>query len=89
MKRALPVALGLALLPTLAWGAKVKVWHHYSSEHHDKAEFKQAVLTTEGTLRLARQVKPLPGIDAAHVWAMESIWHSSFSAEPRGVPSSK
>ena len=24
-----------------------------------------------------------------HVWASESIWHSPFSAEPSGVPSSK
>jgi hypothetical protein len=71
MKRLIAATLTAALvLPGLAWGAKVKVWHHHTAAHHDKARFQQAVLSTEGALRLARQVKPFAGLDAAHVWAV-------------------
>src|SRR5437588_12944020 len=48
--------------------AKVKVWHHHTPAHYDKAQCKQAVISSEGALRLGRQLKPLVGIDAAHVW---------------------
>jgi hypothetical protein len=48
--------------------AKVKVWYHHNPGHHDKAHFKQAVVTSEGALRLSRQLKPLAGIEATHVW---------------------
>jgi hypothetical protein len=66
------------LLCAFAWlvfagpsaGAKVKVWYHANHGHYDKAQFKQAVVTSEGSLRLSRQVKPLAGIQATHVWAM-------------------
>jgi hypothetical protein len=51
-------------------GAKVKVWYHANQGHYDKAQFKQAVVTSEGALRLSRLVKPLAGIQATHVWAM-------------------
>src|SRR5260370_31102332 len=51
-------------------GAKVKVWYHATQGHHDKAQFKQAVVSSEGALRLSRLVKPLAGIQATHVWAM-------------------
>ena len=48
--------------------AKVKVWHQYQQSHFDKAKFKDAVVTSEGVLRLSRLVKPIAGIDAANVW---------------------
>ena len=51
-------------------GAKVKVWYHATQGHHDKAQFKQAVVTSEGALQLSRLVKPFAGIQATHVWAM-------------------
>src|SRR5262249_20897328 len=50
--------------------AKVKVWYHASQGNYDKARFQQAVVTSEGALRLSRLVKPLAGIQATHVWAM-------------------
>src|SRR5260370_2981630 len=56
------------LLPGLARAAKVKVWNHHAAAHYDKAQLQQAVVTSEGVLRLSRQLKPLAGIDAAHVW---------------------
>ena len=54
-------------LPT-ASAAKVKVWHHYAPSHYEKAQLKQAVVSNEGALRLAHQLKPLTGLDATHVW---------------------
>jgi hypothetical protein len=55
------------LLPT-AQAAKVKVWHHHAPAHHDKAQFQQAVVSSEGALRLSRQLKPWAGLEATHVW---------------------
>jgi outer membrane protein assembly factor BamB len=52
------------------WAAKVKVWHQHAPGQYDKAQFKQMVLTNEGVLRLARQLRPLAGIEAAHIWDM-------------------
>lgn len=51
-----------------ASAAKVKVWHQHTHANYDKAKFHQAVVTSEGVLRLSRQVKPLAGLDAANVW---------------------
>src|SRR5581483_10070125 len=48
--------------------ARVKVWHHYQPSHFEKAQFKQAVITSEGALRLSRQLKPLANLDASHIW---------------------
>jgi hypothetical protein len=48
--------------------SKVKVWHHHAAAHYDKAQFKQAVVTSEGGLQLSRQLEPLAGLDATHVW---------------------
>src|SRR5262245_43587010 len=54
-------------LPT-AQAGKVKYWHHHAPAQYDKAQFKQAVITSEGTLKLSRQLKPLAALDATHVW---------------------
>jgi hypothetical protein len=58
----------LLALPPAGHAAKVKVWHHYNLGHYDKAQFKQAVVSSEGALRLARQLKPLANLEATHVW---------------------
>ncbi len=51
-----------------ASAAKVKVWQQNGPKDFDKAKFKQAVVTSEGTLRLSRQLKPFADLDASHVW---------------------
>ena len=43
-------------------------WHQHTPAHYDKAQFKQAVVSSEGAPRLSRQLKPLAGLDATHVW---------------------
>jgi outer membrane protein assembly factor BamB len=63
----------LAILLTIffispADAAKVKVWHPYQQSNYEKAKFKDAVVTSEGVLRLSRLVKPLAGFEAANVW---------------------
>src|SRR5438270_1112095 len=61
-------AAAFVCLPSLSQAAKVKVWHHHTPAHYDKAHLKDAVVSSEGALRLARQLKPLAGLDATHVW---------------------
>jgi hypothetical protein len=58
--------LGVAF--TAAEAGKVKVWHHHLPAHYDKAQLKQAVVSNEGAVRLSRQLRPLAGLDATHVW---------------------
>ncbi len=38
------------------------------TSHYDKAQLQQALISSEGALRLSRQLKPLAGLDATHVW---------------------
>jgi hypothetical protein len=61
-------ALVLLSIPSLAGAAKVKVWHHATPSSYDKAQLRGAVVSSEGAVRLSRQLKPLAGLDATHVW---------------------
>jgi len=64
-------AIGMVLtLPGGGQAAKVKVWHHYAASHYEKARFKHAVITSEGVLKLSRQLRPLAAIQATHVWSV-------------------
>jgi hypothetical protein len=56
----------LAVAPCQA--GKVKVWHHHTPAQYDKAQLKGAVVSSEGAVRLSRQLRPLAGLDATHVW---------------------
>ncbi len=67
MRSSLIVLLFLLISP-YADAAKVKVWHQYQQSHFDKAKFKDAVVTSDGVLRLSRQIRPLPGNEAPNVW---------------------
>ncbi len=53
---------------TLCQASKVKVWYHHAPAHYDKAQLRQTVVSNEGAVRLSRRLRPLPGIDASHVW---------------------
>lgn len=72
MKRTLIICISAVLFGAAAVGAaqaaKVKVWHHSVPSHHDKAQLKNAVVSSEGTIRLSKLLRPLPGVEAAHVW---------------------
>ena len=45
-------------LTNLARG-KVKLWQHHSRSDYEKAKLKNAVVSSEGVVRLARQLRPL------------------------------
>jgi hypothetical protein len=65
----LPFALVFTLVAApFCQGAKVKVWDQHSPSHYEKAQFQQAVVSSEGVVRLGRQLKPFADLDAAHVW---------------------
>ena len=36
-------------------GAKVKVWDQHAPSHYEKAQFQQAVVSSEGIIRLGRR----------------------------------
>jgi hypothetical protein len=75
---ALIVLPTLCVLPAAVHAAKVKVWHHNSPSHYDKAQFKQAVISNEGALRLSRQLKPLATLEATHVWDVVEDKHGNL-----------
>jgi len=70
MLRKLSMVLVAFLVPGLAWAAKTKVWHHHAPSHFEKAILQHTVLTSEGTLRLGRELNPLAGIEVDHIWAL-------------------
>ena len=64
----LAATLCLCFVAASSQAAKVKVWQQNAPAHYDKAQLKNAVISNEGTLRLSRELKPLTGLDATHVW---------------------
>src|SRR5262249_6229600 len=64
-----PFAIALlALAAPFAPAAKVKVWNQATPAHYDKAQLRQAVVSSEGAVRLAKQLKPLAELNVTHVW---------------------
>jgi outer membrane protein assembly factor BamB len=68
--RLLSLVAVMFVSPAPLLAAKVKVWHHHTPAQYEKAQLKQVVVSSEGTLRLSRQLRPLAGLDASHVWDM-------------------
>src|SRR5437667_12805245 len=84
LRSVLPAAVCLFLVGS-SDGAKVKVWYHAGQSHHEKAQLKQAVVTSEGALRLSRQVKAFAGWQATHIWAIgEDRAGNLFAARGNG-----
>jgi sugar lactone lactonase YvrE len=68
-----PLLLATAILVCASLDAragKVKTWHHHRPADQEKAELKQVVVSSEGTLRLSRKLRALARLDATHVWAV-------------------
>jgi len=65
-----PALLLLASTPLFA--SKLKTWQLQSPSAYADARFKNAVMSNQGAIRLARMLKPLaqPRIDATHIWDM-------------------
>lgn len=62
------IVAAMAAFPSLLFAAKVKVWQQHAPTHLAQAQFQGATLSSEGALRLARELHPLAELDAAHVW---------------------
>ena len=58
--------------------ARVKVWHHHSHGHFDKAQFKNTIVTSEGALQLARELKTFAHLDVMHVWDVVEDKHGNL-----------
>jgi hypothetical protein len=70
MKRTFAALAVVLALGATAEASKVKLWHQHTTGHFDKAKFDQAVVRSDGVIRLSRQLKPLANVDAANVWAV-------------------
>jgi hypothetical protein len=66
--RSLLVLSILCLAVPTSEAAKVKVWQQYTQGSFDKAKFSNAVVTSEGVLRLSREVKAFANLDVSNVW---------------------
>jgi hypothetical protein len=62
------VLFSFLLVASSGHAAKVRVWHHHSPADFEKARLQHTVISNEGALRLARQLKPLATLDATHIW---------------------
>jgi outer membrane protein assembly factor BamB len=71
------ILLGV-FLAVPASGARVKVWHHHAPAHFDRATFKDTVVSSEGALQLARELKPLANLHAVHVWDVVEDKHGNL-----------
>jgi hypothetical protein len=71
MNRCVATALLLALAPSLTFAGKIKSVTVSAPKDYDKAQFQQAVVSSEGRVMLARVLKPLAAkgpVDAARIW---------------------
>src|SRR4051794_5552817 len=66
MRTATLVAVLLAASPAAA--GKVKLWQTAAPADYDRAALRATTVSSEGAVRLARRLAPLPGVEAAHVW---------------------
>ncbi|HLW68664.1 MAG TPA: hypothetical protein VKS79_25325 [Gemmataceae bacterium] len=59
------------LFPTVLWAGKIKTYTAALPAQFEKAQFHQAVISNEGTIQLARWLKPLPlkgPLEATRIW---------------------
>jgi hypothetical protein len=61
-------AVGVLLAAPACRASKVKVWDPHTPAAYEKAQFHQAVVSSEGVIRLGRRLRPFTDLDAAHVW---------------------
>ncbi|MBX9680420.1 MAG: hypothetical protein K2X38_16805 [Gemmataceae bacterium] len=66
--RRVPLALMALLLPLAAHASKVKSWNHGTASSFEKAKLSKTVVSSQGVVRLSREVKLLANLDATHVW---------------------
>lgn len=75
---ALALAALLAVSLPVAQAARVKLWHHHTPGHFDKATLTNVVVSSEGTLHLARELKVLANLDVTRVWDVVEDRHGNL-----------
>jgi hypothetical protein len=80
----LAVGVALGCLTAGAEAARVKVWHQHQPAQYAKARLERVVVSSEGTLRLSRQLEPLATLDATHVWDLVEAADGSLVAATGG-----
>jgi hypothetical protein len=71
MKRFVAITFLFALVPTSLFAAKVKTVTIATPGNYEKARLEQTVVSSQGSVRLARSLQPLPlngVLDAARIW---------------------
>src|SRR5262249_27350297 len=68
LMRTLLAAAVVMAAASFAQAGKVKGGNHAKPADHDRAVMKQLVVSSEGNVRLSRQLKPLGHVEANHVW---------------------
>jgi hypothetical protein len=67
MRRIVPILVTF-LAASPAFAGKVKLWQTSNPADYDRAVIRGAAVSSEGAIRLARRLTPLPGLEAVHVW---------------------
>ncbi len=70
MKRLVFVVGLLGCLASTTQAGKIKTWHHHRPSEFEKSQLSKVVVSSEGQLRLSKQLRPLAQLEAAHVWAV-------------------
>ncbi|MCE9530467.1 MAG: hypothetical protein K8T89_04950 [Planctomycetes bacterium] len=72
LQRFLVLTCVLLFATTPLSASRLKTWHVHSAGQHGDARFENTVMSDQGTIRLARLVKPLAlaGINSSHIWDM-------------------
>jgi hypothetical protein len=65
--------VGVGVAAPLCQAAKVKVWDQHTPASYEKAQFQQAVVSSDGVLRLGRRLHPFAELDATHIWDVVEI----------------
>lgn len=88
MKRWIAVLCSFAL-PVSLWAGKVKTVTWSQATHYDKANLQHTVVSSDGRVRLAQNLRPFPTkqpIDAARIWdiAEDQQGHLFFATGDNG-----
>ncbi|HVS39297.1 MAG TPA: hypothetical protein VMS17_27315 [Gemmataceae bacterium] len=75
-KKRLPCAVVIAAVCVAApacLAAKVRVWDQRTPASFEKAQFHGAVVSSEGVIRLGRELHPFADLDANHIWDLAEV----------------
>jgi hypothetical protein len=66
----LVVVIGLLNGQVPLWAGKIRFFPQNQPAHYEKAQFQNAVLVSDGSIRLGRQIQPPARLEAATIWSL-------------------